>query len=132
MKEHTTFFSDGTGQAYEAEIEKTNNNEIPPLNNKSTRSTVVENPFEGLPTARDAKTIPKSLSSAFTKILQAEFDGIIYTYREMSFLEQLSLGTNPYLDHALTIYNAEDDKLDEEEFVKNLICLLYTSPSPRD
>ena len=121
MLEHTTFFSDGDGQAYEAEIDA-NTNETSSFNrNISGKATVEIDPFAGLPIARDAKTIPKSLSGAFNKFLEVQIDGITYRYRELSFIEQLSLGTNPFLSEALSIYNPDDNKLDEEEFVKNLM-----------
>ena len=122
MKEHTTFFSDGDGQVYEAEI-NTNLNETS-FNDNHSRGSKVEveiDPFAGLPNARDAKTIPESLSAAFNKILEVKIDEITYRYRELSFIEQLSLGTNPFLTEALKIYNPGDDKLDEDEFVQNLL-----------
>ena len=86
------------------------------------------NPFDGLDTYRDAKSIPDAFAHAFNKVSETEFEGITYRYRMLSFLEQHVLGTNPFTIEALQIYNEEDDDLDIQAFGEHLNALKDDDP----
>ena len=94
-------------------------NKATQTDDSSSATTNSDNPFQGMPTARDAKSIPPSLAAAFNKINEHAIDGITYRFREVSFLELLSLGTNPFLNDVVSSLG-KDDELDTEQYVTSL------------
>lgn len=105
----TKAISDGHGNWISATADHTTNQ---PLD-----SSDESNPLDGLSKYREAKTIPKGFESVFNKILEHEYQGVVYRYREVSFMELISMGSNPYLLEA--IGSAMDDK-SVEQFIEDL------------
>ena len=91
-----------------------------------------DNPFAGLSTHRDAKSIPDAFAHAFNKVDETEYQGITYRYRMLTFLEQHVLGTNPFTIEALQVYNEDDDVLDMQEFAEHLKVLRDDDPETFD
>ena len=77
-----------------------------------TASTDEHDPFAGKPTHLDAKNIPAGLADAFNKKLEHTIGTITYRYRESSWMELLSLGTNPFLME--TLQAGELNPLDDD------------------
>ena len=55
-----------------------------------------QNTFADVPSHIDSKKIPKAFQRAFNKILEHEYDGITYRYKELDFMDLLAHGQNPY------------------------------------
>ena len=119
--EHFTAISDGNGNIEAGEVDVDNMDARRAFGNasKPTVRHVTENPFEGLSQYRDAQTIPKSLAGVFNKIIEHEHEGVTFRYRELSFMELLSLGTNPFMLEMLESMGSEE-KIDTETMVRQL------------
>lgn len=119
--EHYTAVSDGNGTIDRGEVDVDESSITPPVFEKSNRTVehVESNPFADLPTYRDAKSIPPSLASVFNKIMEYEQDGVTYRYREISFLELLSLGTNPFMLEMLDTMGG-DEEIDTKQMMEDL------------
>ena len=119
---HFTAVSDGTGQILRGEVDVDEIQDTPPrFNSEGSNATrkVVNDPFANLPKYRDAKSIPSALASVFNKILEHERDSVTYRYRELSFMELLTLGTNPFMLEMLESIDG-GEAVDTEQFVKEI------------
>lgn len=61
-----------------------------------------DNPFEGMSQYMDANRIAPAFAGVFNKVMEHEYRGVCYRYREVSLMELLTLGTNPFLLEAMS------------------------------
>ena len=111
----TRITSDGTGNWIKASRDDKVTSDILDQNKAIIQT---QSAFQDLPTHIEAKNIPDAFAKAFNKILEFEYDGITYRYKELNFMELLAHGQNPYSLELTRIANSDKDK-DKDEILED-------------
>ena len=102
--EHTTIFSDGTGQAYKSETEIKDPNaeseEVPSAPDLYRNVELKKDPLAGLDTHQDPNSIPESFHDVFNKYLTYKHGDLIFRYKEVPQMEFLAHGIDPFMIEA--------------------------------
>ena len=118
MQEQTAnFVTDGMGN--DQVLDNTNNQNLITEDILGMNNSLIEDNKKPGTTHIDAKKIPEKFRRAFNKILECEYDGFTYRYKELNFMELLVHGQNPYNIELLRLAG-ENPEADQDELLKML------------
>lgn len=108
----TVINSDGEGGWDSAHIE----DDVSGTEFQDQNKSIIEaqNTFGDISSYIDAKKVPDAFSRAFNKILEHEYDGITYRYKDLTFMELLSHGQNPFTVELTRLVSEHPNDTDDQ------------------